>query len=228
MSSSSSARRRCLAGLAALLLVAPAARGARATVAPSPEPAACSPAGKVLMNREEALALAFGTKAKVTRGTAYLEPKQVAAVAKAAKVPFEKTVVYPYRATDAKGKWIGTAYFDTHRVRALRETLMVVVRPDGSLDRVEVLSFAEPHEYLPRAAFYDQFKGRKLDADLNLKRKIRNVTGASLTSKATTHCARRVLALHEHLERERRREEEERKKRAKRKGPEGVASDGRP
>lgn len=212
----------------ALLLSAPAASAARTTVAPSPEPTAYSPAGKVLMNREEALVLAFGTKAKVTRGTAYLEPKQVAAIAKAAKVPFEKTVVYPYRATDAKGNWIGTAYFDTHRVRSLRETLMVVVKTDGSLGRVEVLSFAEPREYLPRAAFYRQFQDRKLDADLNLKRKIRNVTGASLTSKATTQCARRVLALHEHLERERRLEEEERKKRARRKGPQGIATDERP
>ncbi|MFT7487027.1 MAG: hypothetical protein ACI9F9_002886, partial [Candidatus Paceibacteria bacterium] len=61
--------------------------------------------------------------------------------------------------------------------------------------RIEVLSFAEPREYLPRDKWYDQFTGLKLDSELNLGRKIRSVTGATLTSSASTLCARRVLAL---------------------------------
>lgn len=187
--------RRCLALLLALVGCATAFAG-RSSAALSTRQ--FSPAGTVLLNRDEALGLAFG-KAKVERSTAYLDETQRKDVAKLAKVDFESGVVYPYRATK-DGKWIGTAYFDTHRVRSLRETLMVVVKPDGSVGRVEVLSFAEPKDYLPRDVFYAQFAGRKLDEDLNLKRKIRSVTGATLTSQATTRCARRVLALHEHLE----------------------------
>jgi len=72
----------------------------------------------------------------------------------------------------------------------------VVVDPVGRIGRIEVLSFDEPPEYLPRAAWYRQFDGRKLDAELELRRAIRPVAGATLTARATTDAARRVLALY--------------------------------
>ena len=48
------------------------------------------------------------------------------------------------------GHAVGTAYFDTHVVRTMPETIMVVVDPAGAIARIEVLSFSEPEEYLPR------------------------------------------------------------------------------
>ena len=77
---------------------------------------------------------------------------------------------------------------------------MVVVDPAGSIVRIEVLSFSEPEEYLPRAHWYQQFPGRRLDDELSLSRAIRPVSGATLTARATTEAARRVLALHRVLE----------------------------
>jgi hypothetical protein len=62
--------------------------------------------------------------------------------------------------------------------------------------RVEVLAFDEPPDYLPRAEWYRQFDGRPLDAELDLRRAIRPVTGATLTARSTTDAVRRVLALH--------------------------------
>ena len=160
-------------------------------------PKAVSPVGKVFMNRDEALALAF-PDCKVERATAYLDPKHVERVAELSKLEYESTVAYTYRATK-EGKWVGTAYFDTHRVRSMRETMMVVVKPDASVGRIEVLSFGEPVEYIPRDRWYGQFTGHKLDGDLFLGRDIRGVTGATLTAVATTNCSRRVLALHQVL-----------------------------
>jgi hypothetical protein len=84
-------------------------------------------------------------------------------------------------------------------VRTLEETVMVVVDPDGRVARVEVIAFDEPPDYLPRAEWYRQFDGRPLDAELDLERAIRPVTGATLTAVATTAAARRVLALHRAL-----------------------------
>ena len=155
------------------------------------------PITEVLLTQKEALELAF-PECKVERRTHYLDEEQRKVIAKKAGVPFESAVAYSYRAT-RKDQWVGTAYFDTHRVRSLRETLMVVVAPNGTVARIEVLSFAEPKDYLPRKAFYEQFEKRPLDDELQLNRKIRNVTGATLTSRATTSCARRVLALHTFL-----------------------------
>jgi Na+-translocating ferredoxin:NAD+ oxidoreductase RnfG subunit len=93
------------------------------------------------------------------------------------------------------GRELGTAYFDTHTVRTMDETIMVAVDPAGVITRIEVLSFSEPEEYLPKAHWYEQFQGKPLDDELSLKRAIRPVTGATLTAHATTDAARRVLAL---------------------------------
>ena len=108
---------------------------------------------------------------------------------------FSKGVIFPYVAT-RDGKLVGTAYFDVHKVRTLRETVMIVVDPQDRIQRIEILAFGEPQEYLPRANWYAQFVGHKLDKKLSLKRGIKGVTGATLTARATTSSARRVLALH--------------------------------
>jgi hypothetical protein len=78
---------------------------------------------------------------------------------------------------------------------------MVVIAPAGTIARIEVLSFSEPEEYLPREHWYAQFPGKALNDELAMKRGIRPVSGATLTARATTEAARRVLALHQVLER---------------------------
>jgi Na+-translocating ferredoxin:NAD+ oxidoreductase RnfG subunit len=73
---------------------------------------------------------------------------------------------------------------------------MVVIDVAGRVERVEVLSFDEPPDYLPGAAWYRQFLGQALDSQLALKRDIDGITGATLTARATTEAVRRVLAVH--------------------------------
>jgi FMN-binding domain len=151
-------------------------------------------AAKVFLTVEEALKLAF-PGCEVARHTAYLTSEQLRKARELAGAEIPSALVTSYAATRA-GRPAGTAYFDTHRVRTLPETLMVVVDPQGKVARVEVISFREPEEYLPRGAWYEQFQGEALDRDLQLKRDIHPVTGATLTARATTNAVRRVLALH--------------------------------
>jgi hypothetical protein len=183
----STAARLGLTALAAAALLAPLR-------AAPPAPGA-SGARKVYLTVDEALELAF-PRCTVERGTIYLTGEQRARAAELAGAEIDSAIVHPYVARDEAGRIAGTAYFDRHRVRTLDETLMIVVDAGGRLRRVEVLAFAEPPEYVPRGAWYDQFAGRELDDELNLKRGIRGVTGATLTARATTACARRVLAVH--------------------------------
>ncbi len=150
---------------------------------------------KEFLTVEEALALAF-PKCKIERGSVYLTKEQKAEAAKLAKFELDANIVHPYEAFNAKGKLVGTAYFDTHQVRTKKETIMIVVAPDTTIARIEVCAFAEPIEYMPGGRWYGQFLNKPLDDELNLKRRIRGVTGATLTAQATTQCARRVLALH--------------------------------
>lgn len=159
---------------------------------------AAAPAeAKVLLSVEEALALAY-PGCTIERGTAYLTPAEVERARELAGTAPVSNVVHPYRARQPKASetLCGTAYLDSHRVRTLSETVMVAIDPAGSIVRVEVLSFDEPPEYLPRRAWYAQFDGRALVDTTELGRAIRPVTGATLTARATTDAARRALALH--------------------------------
>jgi hypothetical protein len=159
---------------------------------------AAGPAGaRVHLTTEEALALAF-PGCDVERSTVYLTASQSARARELAGAEVSAAIVHPYRATCA-GRPGGVAYFDAHTVRTLPEALMVVVDPEGRVARVEVLSFSEPADYLPRDPFYEQFRGRSLDAELELRRGVRGVTGATLTARATTAAVRRVLAIHRAL-----------------------------
>lgn len=152
---------------------------------------------------DEALALAF-PDCDLERRTVYLKAAQLERIGELAGEPRKSALAHVYRATRG-GRLVGTAYFDTHVVRTLPETILVVVDPGGRVLRVEVVSFREPPDYLPREGWYGQFDGRTLDDELSLDRGIRPITGATLTARATTSAVRRVLALHRVLDAEERR-----------------------
>lgn len=154
-----------------------------------------SAGARVLITVDEALALAFPNCA-VERRTLFLTEEQVSHAAELAGEPPTSALVHRYEAT-REGEPFATAYFDTHRVRTLPETIMVVVGAGGEVRRVEVLSFDEPPDYMPREGWYGQFEGQALSDELDLDRGIRRVTGATLTGRATTDAVRRVLALHQ-------------------------------
>jgi len=149
---------------------------------------------KGLLTQEEALRLAFPKGAVVTRKTAFLSEVERAEVARRSGGAPPPGLVAYYTAT-VDGNSGGTAYFDTHVVRTLPETILVVVDPKGAIARIEVLSFSEPEEYLPRATWYGQFPGRTLGEELSERKGLRPVTGATITVRVTVEAARRVLAL---------------------------------
>lgn len=149
---------------------------------------------RVLVSQEKALAEAF-PGATLDRRTSWLTDEQAGRVETLAGSAPKTSIVVYYVAT-LDGKAAGTAWFDTHLVRTLPETVMVVVSPGGAVSKVEVLSFDEPAEYLPRPRWFEQFRERKLDRDLAAGGGIPVVTGATLTSRAVTEATRRALALH--------------------------------
>jgi len=167
---------------AAAILVAAAALA----VVSGPAPAWA----KVFLTQEEALKLAFPGEPDPVRRTAFLTDEQAARVETLSgeKPPTRVVTYYEGRA--------GTAYFDTHLVRTLPETVMVVVTPAGAIGRIDILSFNEPEEYLPRPRWMAQLPGRSLDEDLSLKKGVHPLTGATLSARALVACSRRVLALH--------------------------------
>ena len=148
-----------------------------------------------LVTVEEVLGQVFPGSSP-SRETLFLTDQQKSRVEAIAGSPPTSAITTRFVVTDDDGS-VGYAYLDTHRVRTLPETLLVVLDADGGLIRVEVVVFREPLEYIPHPGWYRQFEGRGLNEDLSLKRGIRPVTGATLTARATTDAVRRVLAIHE-------------------------------
>ncbi len=139
--------------------------------------------------------MAFPGGPTVERRTAYLSAEQVERAQEAGHVKIDSRVWSYYVGIGSQGV-AGYAYFETHRVRTMPETFMAVLEPSGALRFVELLAFLEPDDYLPRPRWLGQFRGKVLDDELLVRRGIRNITGASLTSQALTDGVRRVLAVH--------------------------------
>jgi hypothetical protein len=156
---------------------------------------AASGQARVFMTQQEALAGAFPAGSAVERESVFLTPQQVTAARGASGVEFDDRLVVRYVARRG-GQVIGYAYFDTHRVRTLAETVMIVVDAESRLQKVEILSFKEPPDYLPKRRWLDQLHGARLDDELSLKRAIRPISGASLSGRAIVNASRKVLALH--------------------------------
>lgn len=151
-------------------------------------------AAATLIGVEEAMALAF-PGAAIERDTIFLTEEARAAAEAAAGTSIAGAMVTRFVA-----RWgselIGYGYLDTHRVRTLPESLLVMIDAAGAVVRVEVVAFREPLEYLPPGGWYRQFDGETLREDLALKRAIRPITGATLTARSATDAVRRVLAIH--------------------------------
>lgn len=156
---------------------------------------AAASAAPVYSSREQALARAFPPPAAVERRTYFLTEAERQEASRAARSKVDSGLVIAYVAKAPNGL-VGTAYFDTHTVRTMPETLLVTVRPDGSLQGVEVVAFGEPEDYLPRRNWLKLFPGLRLDDELAVGRRLAHVTGATLTTRAIADAVRRVLAIH--------------------------------
>jgi hypothetical protein len=145
--------------------------------------------------KDEALKLAFPGADRVVDRPVILTDEQKAAVEQRAHAPLESllwTVYSGWRGDEL----LGYAVIDTHTVRTLPETIMVVLSAAGEVRRVEILAFYEPPEYSPPERWARQFPGRRLDDELKLGAGIQGITGATLSATAMTASVRRVLALY--------------------------------
>lgn len=156
---------------------------------------------KVFLSREDAMEKTFGQNAQYKRETIFPTPAQITEARGLAGtgVALSGAPLTRYVST-REGEVAGFAYLDSHKVRTLRQTVMVFVTTTGTLDTIEILTFGEPEEYMARKIWLAQFPDRRLNDELNIGRKIHGMSGATLTAHAVTDAARRVLALHKALE----------------------------
>lgn len=151
---------------------------------------------KVYATPQQAIQTAFPSPYRVERKTVFLSEAQVRDIEQLAQTKVSSRIVTYYVARSTSGL-AGTAFFDRRIVRTMPVTYMVVVRPSGEVDRVDVLDFEEPDDYLPRPEWLKLYRGRVLISDLRVGRGIPHVTGASLTSQAMNDGVREILATYQ-------------------------------
>ena len=143
-----------------------------------------------------ALEKVFGTEVKIERKTLFLTENQLKAAGELTSTPVKQSALLTVYIVRNKSKIIGYAYIDAHVVRTMQETVMIVVDTSAQVKRIMVLSFNEPHEYLPSDRWLAQYSGKPLSPALSLKGDIQMLTGATLSARAIDQSTRRILAIH--------------------------------
>jgi hypothetical protein len=149
---------------------------------------------KAFYSKQEALALAFPEADKVDNHTYFLTDEQVKRASTLATTPVDSKL-FTFYIGHKDGQVIGYAAIETNIVRTLPETFLIVVSPSGVVQKLFVLAFYEPEEYLPSERWLRQFDQQTLTPDLQLRRDIHGIAGSTLTARAVTSGVRKILAL---------------------------------
>jgi hypothetical protein len=150
---------------------------------------------KVYHTKDEALARAL-PGAQLERRTIFFNDEDVKRIQDLSKARVESRIFNYYTAKEGN-RIIGYAVFESHIVRTKPEVFMVVITPGGEVERIEVLAFYEPEEYLPPKRWLELFKGKRLDDQLWVRRGINAVSGATMTVEGLTREIRKALAVFE-------------------------------
>ncbi|GJM45085.1 MAG: FMN-binding protein [Gemmatimonadota bacterium] len=149
---------------------------------------------EVYHSRESALRLAFPGADEIVPHDLTLTALEADEVASRAGARLASRLVTVYEGR-AQGSTLGWAFLDTHPVRSLPETLLLVVTPQGRVAATHLLAFHEPEEYKASPRWFAQFSGHGLDPDLALGKGVSGIAGSTLTARAVTASVRRMLAV---------------------------------
>jgi hypothetical protein len=152
----------------------------------------------VFHSRGEISALAFPDCDRVEARDVFLSPEQRERIERAAGSPLDGDFLTIYEGYSGT-RLVGYAVLDSHLVRTLPETLLVVLDASGAVSATYVMAFHEPPDYLPGDRWLGLFHGRRLSDDLRVGRAIVGITGATLSARAVAGSVRRSLAIYEVL-----------------------------
>ena len=150
----------------------------------------------VLYAKNEALKLIFPEADSIDPKAIFLNAKQVARIEELARSPLESQLLTVHVGRNGD-ETLGYAFLDIHVVRTQPEALFVVLTPQGEVDSVLIVAFHEPLEYMPSDRWQAQFGGKTLAPDLQVKRAIAPISGATLSAHAMTDAVRRALAVYQ-------------------------------
>ncbi len=137
--------------------------------------------------------LAFGQDAEVEMLPLFLTERQIEIIERLAHIKLE-SALFTFYVGRRDGIIVGYAAIESHTVRTKPETLLIVLSPDGELEKIEVLAFHEPPEYQPTASWFAQLYDRAL-AQMGFNSEVQGITGATLSAQSALTSVRKVLAI---------------------------------
>ena len=143
----------------------------------------------VYMSVEQAQQAMFGGQ-KLVPHFHQLQPGEIAAIKKASGASPTSKDLKAWKAED--GGW-----FVLDRVIGKHEfiTYAVALTRDGAVKRVEVLEYRETYGgEIRNANWRQQFVGKRFGSQVSLGKDIKNISGATLSSRHVTDGVRRILA----------------------------------
>jgi hypothetical protein len=149
----------------------------------------------IYYSKQEAMELAFGKRAEVKTLSLFLTEEQVDEVEKRARIKLDSKL-YSFYVGERDGIPLGYAAIESATVRTKPETLLIVLTPEGQLQRIVVLAFHEPPEYQPPERWFGRLQGRGLE-ELELNRGVDTISGASMSTRSALGSVRKVLALYQ-------------------------------
>ena len=152
---------------------------------------------KVFYSKAEAMELAFGKEAQIEVLSLFPDKTELAKIAADAKVKMESGMLSVY-VGKKQGKILGYAAIETETVRTKPETLLVVLTPEGTVQKVALLAFHEPPEYQAPDRWFELFNQKSLE-ELEFNKGIQGISGATLSTRSAINSVRKVVAIYNTL-----------------------------
>jgi len=172
-------------------------RAAWFTILPTAAIAAAAPVSATVYLTIQAAQQAMFPGARFVEHDLAFTPDQRKAIARGSGVgSFDKVQrVWDVRSGNGRAGW-----FIVDRVLGKHEmiTYAVALSPDGTVKRVEILEYRETYGGEVRNPNWrQQFVGKRSGSQLQLGKDIRNISGATLSSRHVTDGVRRLLVMWE-------------------------------
>ncbi|MEK6776511.1 MAG: FMN-binding protein [bacterium] len=152
---------------------------------------------EVYLTQEQALKIAFPKAEEIETVTLSLDQELKIRIEKRAQTPVRFSEI-PVYIGKTQGRPIGYAMIHDVKGKARPITYMVVINPQGRVERVEILAYRESHGYEVRyPSFLKQFFGKLLADPIRIKRDIQNISGATISCRAIADGVRLLLGVWE-------------------------------
>ncbi len=130
----------------------------------------------------------------IERDKIILSKKELNSIKQMAKLPV-KSKLYRYYKVKSEDKIVAYAILITQKVRTKKATVLYFIENEA-VKFIEILSFLEPREYIPKDTWMSQFDDKNLTSPFKVGRDIPTISGATMSARSITDGARVAIALY--------------------------------